>query len=238
MEAWAERNNLFLLAVSSDKGWENFAKNSSRIAVTDKLDIALSTLQPIHFIKNNGNNLPVVISSYEKNVMEFQSIFAADEHNSILEAIDLAIIDSLDGIEIQADACSSYYFEEDYLETEYSYHEIVLNDDDVPEIHVIRADSNEVIIELSALVTCKISASFRLSTWDSMDKEYICVGSTSKKQTETYQTDILITLAGTRQALHKNLNTAEKTKALEILKIEILKDALDVHFGDLELDWD
>lgn len=214
MEAWAERNSLNVLAVSTDKGWKDFAEYSLRIHVVDSLSDAISLFQPHHAAKDV--------------VAELQAAISSGTENPILDEIARAIANSLDGAEIYADASSAYHFEEDELYAEYFDHEFITDDSGTPEVSLIRVDSDGVVVQVSALVTCDVHGSFSLSTWDSIDKEYIGIGDTSSTQTETYQTDILITLTGTFPA---------PLASLEIAEIEVLDTVSHVEFGDLEPDW-
>lgn len=214
LEAWADRNSLTVLAVSTDKGWKDFAEQSLRINVVESLSDAISLFQPHHSAKDI--------------VAELQSVISSGMGSPILDEIANAIANSLDGVEIHADACSTYYFEEDDLYAEYSDHEFVTDDKGVPDVSLIRVDSDGVVVQLSAIVTCDVHGTFSLSTWDSVDKEYISIGSTTSTQSETYQTDILLTLTGTFPAPLANLDVAE---------IEVLDSISHVEFGEIEPDW-
>jgi len=214
IEAWAERNNMSVLAVSSDKGWKDFAEHSLRIHVVDSLSDAISLFQPHHAAKDV--------------VAELQAAISSGTEDPILNEIARAIANSLDGAEIQADTSSAYYFEEDELYAEYLDHEFIMDDSGTPEVRLIRVDSDGVVVQVSAFVKCDVHGSFSLSTWDSIDKEYIGIGDTSSTQTETYHTDILITLTGEFPA---------PLESLEIKEIEVLDTVSHVEFGDIEPDW-
>ena len=214
LQAWADRNSLCVLAVSTDKGWKDFAEQSPRIHVVESLSDAISLFQPHHSAKDI--------------VAELQSVISSGKDSPILDEIARAITNSLDGAEIHADASSAYYFEEDELYADYSDHEFVTDDKGVPEVSLIRVDSDSVVVQLSALVTCDVHGSFSLSTWDSIDKEYIGIGSASSTQSETYQTDILLTLTGTFPA---------PLAKLEVAEIEVLDTVSHIEFGEIEPDW-
>ncbi|MFH1813892.1 MAG: PIN domain-containing protein [Pseudomonadota bacterium] len=214
LEAWAEHNSLNVLAVSTDKGWKSFAKNHLRIHVVDSLSDAISLFQPHHAAKDV--------------VAELQTAISSGNESPILDEIARAVANSIDSAEIHADASSVYYFEEDVLYAAYLSHRFVVDDKGTPEVSLIRVDSEGVVVQVSALVKCDVHGTFSLSTWDSIDKEYIGIGSTSSTQTETYQTDILVTLTGKFPA---------PLASLEIEEIEVLDTVSHVDFGDLEPDW-
>ncbi len=214
LEAWANLNNFNVIVVSSDKGWEDFAKQSHRIHVIDSLSVAISLFQPHHSAKDV--------------VAELQTVFLSGKDSQLLGEITSAIENSLDGTEIYADASSDYYLEEDELYAEYLDHKFLTDDKGTPEVRLIRVNSDGIVVQLSALVTCNVHGSFHLSTWDSIDKEYIGIGSSSGTQTETYQTDILMTLTG---------NFPASLASLKVDKIEVLDTVSHVEFGNIEPDW-
>jgi hypothetical protein len=110
LEAWAEMNDLNILAVSSDKGWSRYADTSKRIDVIDNLADALAHFQPHNFAKN-------IIDS-------IKSDYVSGESNEIFDSIAEGIADSLDGIDILIEASSSFYFEEEDVHAVYGNHEL------------------------------------------------------------------------------------------------------------------
>lgn len=214
LEAWADLNNFNVLAISDDKGWLDFAEQSPRIHVVASLSDAISLFQPHHSAKNV--------------VAELQAVISSGNDSPLLGEIACTIEKSLDGAEIHADASSDYYFEEDELYAEYLDHKFLTDDKGTPLVRLIRVNSACVVVQLSALVTCEVHASFSLSTWDSIDKEHIGIGNSSSTQTETYQADILITLSGTFPT---------SLASLEVDKIEVLDTVSHVEFGDIEPNW-
>ena len=214
LEEYAEKNKINILAVSSDKGWGKYAASSKRIDVTDNLADAIAHFQPHNFAKN-------IISS-------IKSDYASGVSDKVLEAVTEGIRDSLDGIDIYVEASSSFAFEEDDVYAEYMSHELYCDDAGVPEINIIRVEADLLVLQLTALVTCEVHASFGLSVWDSIDKEYIGMGSTSGSVEEQYPTEILISLTG---------DFSGGLESIDVEEVEVINVPSHVEFGEIEPDW-
>ena len=76
---------------------KNYSENSDRIIVVSSLSEALEKFLPHNEVANIISNIR------EGSVL--------DEPNHILDQIEQAISDSLDGVEIWVDASSSFYFD-------------------------------------------------------------------------------------------------------------------------------
>ena len=143
-------------------------------------------------------------------------------------AITSGITDSLDGIDIYVEASSSFSFEEDDVYVIYGSHELYCDDKGIPEINIIRVEAELLMIQVSAYVTCTVHASFGLAVWDSIDKEYVGMGSTSGEVEEQYTTEILISISG---------YFSEGLESIEVDEVEVVDVPSHVDFGEIEPDW-
>lgn len=214
LEAWADKSDVYILAISSDKGWAKFADNSKRIDVIDNLPDAFSHFQPHNFAPNI---IDTIKTEYVDGIA-----------NDVLDSIHRGIIDSLDGIEIYIEANSAYHFEEDDVHAVYKSHELLCDDAGQPELNIIRVEAELLVLQVTALVTCEINASFSLAVWDSMDKEYVGLGSTDASTEEQYSTDILIYMSG---------NFSEGLESIQVDEIEVIDYPSHAEFGEIEMDW-
>jgi len=214
LEKWAEDNDVKILAVSSDKGWEKYGVSSQRIDVVDDLSVAF-----IHFADHIS-----AASIIERIRTDYQS----DPENNIFDSITGGIEESLDGACICVDADSSYYYEEEDAVAEYGSHELECDENEKPIINAIRVEDDLLVLQMTAIVTCDAFASFSLSVWDSEDKEYMNIGSSSKCIQHDYSTKILVYLVG---------EIKNGIDSLEVEKVEVLEYPDHIHFGEIEPDW-
>lgn len=100
LEGWAEANNINVIAVSQDKGWKDYTDGySERITLVSSLSEALETFQP-------HNKVASIIAHIREDSL-------LDEDNHVLEEIEQAIANSIDGWDITVKASSHMHFEWD-----------------------------------------------------------------------------------------------------------------------------
>jgi PIN domain len=214
LECWAEENNLNVLTVSTDKGWKRFGETSNRIDVVENLADAISHFQP-HSKVNS-----IIANIREDALLEGQ--------NPVLEMIEHAIITSLDSADIEVEANSSFYFEEDEIYATYIEHKIKNDEQGLARITIIKIEKNLIVLQVTVDVSCEVFCTFNLSVKDSIDKDYVGLGSTCSSQEETYETDILVSLSGDFSSGLENV---------EVIEVEVLDTISYVDFGYIELDW-
>lgn len=214
LEKWAEEQGVSIIAVSDDAGWKNFSENSTLIKVVGNLSDAFALFQP-------HNQVNSIIARIREDAL-------LDEDNYVLGEIKQAIINSLDGASACVEACSSFYYEEDDVYATYVDHELVTDDKGLVALNVVRIEDNIVILQIKAKVTCEVSASFDFSHYDSIDKDYVGMGSSTCTTEESYETDILISLTG---------DFTQGFDGLEVSEIEVLETIDQANFGEVEPDW-
>ncbi|WP_414160764.1 PIN domain-containing protein [Serratia sp. BNK-12] len=214
IEAWAEENDLNIIAVSQDNGWKDFSEQTDRITVVNSLAEALEKFQP-------HNKVASIIAHIRED-----SVFDADNH--ILEEIENAIINQLDGADIYVEADSSMSFEWDDVSATYISHELDSDKDDLVKIRVVRIEDESIVLKLGATVEVEVEASFDFSIRDSIDNDYVQMGGNTCTTTESFHTDILLTLSG---------DFSQDFDKIEIVNIEILESLTSAYFGEVEPDW-
>jgi hypothetical protein len=214
VEGWAEDNDLNVIAVSQDKGWSNYSENSERITVVSSLSAALEKFQPHNEVAN------IIASIREDSLL--------DEPNHILEQITSAISDSLDGIDIDIDASSSFYYEYDDAYATYHDHDFETDENGLVKVNIIRISDELITLKVTAIVECVVHASFDFSVRDSIDKDYVGMGGASCEMESSYKTDVVVTLAGDFSDGIDNIDAEE---------IEVMETLGCADFGEVEPDW-
>jgi len=214
LEAWAEENDTNIIAVSGDKGWKAFSENSDRINVIDNLAAAFEVFQPHTQVTN-------IIAHIREDAL-------LEDENRILQEIEKAITNSLDWANVEIEASSAFYYEEDEVYVTYLEHALAVDDSGLVEVKVVRIEEEAVVLKVRADVQCEVSATFGFSVRDSIDRDYVGMGSSTCTTEELYTTDILICLTG---------DFAKGIESLDVDEIEVLETIKYAEFGEIEPDW-
>ncbi|WP_404342767.1 PIN domain-containing protein [Vreelandella venusta] len=214
LEGWAEENDVNIIAVSQDKGWKNYSEESARITLLSSLAEALEKFQP-------HNKVASIIAHIREDSL-------LDEDNHVLEEIEEAIINSIDGYDIWVVASSYMHFEWDDTSANYISHELDSDDKGLVKVRVVSINDESIVLKVGATVEVEIEASFDFSVRDSIDKDYVGMGGNVCKTTESYHTDILLILTG---------NFSQDFDDIEVTEIEVLETIGHADFGEVEPDW-
>ncbi|HCM9268997.1 TPA: DUF4935 domain-containing protein [Enterobacter cloacae subsp. cloacae] len=214
IEAWADINDLKIIAVSADKGWNDFARTSQRITVLPRLSDALEKFQP-------HNKVASIISHIREDSL-------LDGENHILTDIENAIINSLEDEHIMIEAASHMSIDWDDVSVSYISHELDINKDGLVDIQIIRIEEDSVTLRTGAHVEVSVEASFIFSVKDSIDRDYVSMGGNVCSVEEDYHTDILLELTG---------DFSQGIDGIEVSNIEVLESIQTANFGYIEPDW-
>jgi hypothetical protein len=214
LERWADEHDINIIAVSSDKGWADFAEQSDRITVIDKLSNAIAKFQP----HNQVNN---IIEFIRKDAL-------LEKENVVLSKIEEAIASSLESAIIFAEASSAYRFEDSDVYATYIEHELDVDEDGLVSVNIVRIEDDIIVLQVNAIVVCEISADFSFYVRDDIDKDEFVIGSTSCCVEDSYETDILISLTG---------NFSKGFENIEVANIEVIETIKSTEFGEIEPDW-
>lgn len=214
LEAWAEENEINIIAVSQDTGWKNYSEGSDRITLVSSLAEALEKFQP-------HNKVVSIISHIREASL-------LDGENHILEELEKAIINSVDGCDIWIEASSSMHFEWDDVSASYIFHELDKDKDGLAKVRVVSINDEEIVLKVGATVEVEVEASFDFSVRDSIDKDYVGMGENVCTTMESYHTDILLSLTG---------DFSQDFDEIDVAKIEVLETIEHADFGEVEPDW-
>lgn len=214
LEGWAEENEINIIAVSQDKGWKNFSEGSDRITLVSSLAEALEKFQP-------HNKVVSIISHIREDSL-------LDGENHVLEEIEQAIINSVDGCDIWVEASSYMHFEWEDVSASYISHELDKDQDGLVKVRVVSINDEEIVLKVGATVEVEVEASFDFSVRDSIDKDYVGMGGNVCTTTESYHTDILLSLTG---------DFSQDFDDIDVAEIEVLETIGRADFGEVEPDW-
>jgi hypothetical protein len=214
LEGWAEENDVNIIAVSQDKGWKNYAEESARITLVSSLAEALEKFQP-------HNKVASIIAHIREDSL-------LDEDNHVLDEIEQAIINSIDGYDVWVEASSYMHFEWEDTSANYISHEFDNDDKGLVKVRVVSINDEAIVLKVGATVEVEVEASFDFSVRDSIDKDYVGMGGNVCTTTESYHTDILLTLTG---------DFSQDFDDIEVTEIEVLETIGHADFGEVEPDW-
>lgn len=206
LEGWAIKNDTTVIAVSSDGDWKQFCSESEYIYYVDDLAHALSVFQ-------GGAD-------------EAAALFETLLHNRRIENLDATILDAIseqsDKININFEASSNWYYEADLDHIDFAFETALA--DQIETFDVVEYENNTLVLKTN--LTIDLTANFDVSFehWDSIDREYIGIGSSAVAHTEALDLSLIITVFFE--------NGSATIESVELLPISTTMD-----FGDIEPDW-
>ncbi|WGE82229.1 PIN domain-containing protein [Actinobacillus equuli subsp. haemolyticus] len=195
LECWARGNDKNLLAVSSDNDWKCFSEDKDNVDVIDDLAKAMDVL----------NRQSQVLDSI---IREVQLDLLENKNSEIFKRICSAIEDDVSFFEIEATSAYNYYIDDEQVNL-IDVNILKENDRDELKIYIVDINSSEIVISIACEVLCNVEATFHFSVWDSIDKEDVPLGVTTKMREVSYKTDVLVHLYGNSQAGLQNMDIDE-----------------------------
>lgn len=199
-----------MLAVAFDKDWESYCETSERIDYINDLSDALSLF--------NKENAPYqLVEKLEKEIEE-------DNADEFLERLDSVLASELEWLTPDQDAESYLYWEPEGCSL--SFTESHLQN---AQFKIIEVDDEYLVLEIGILIYFDAQGEFSLSAHDSIDKDYVNIGSVSVETSQSFETNILITLIG-------DLNG--EIEDLDIESVEFVSPLHTIDFGSIEPDFE
>lgn len=206
LEGWAAKNDTTVVAVSGDVDWKRFCADSVRVYYVDDLAHALS--------------------AFQADADDAAALFQLMLEEAKIDGLDGIILDAIgtqsDKISIDFEATASWYYEAELNQIEVSSDTPLA--EQIKVFDVLEYEDNTLVLQttLEIDVTAQFIASFQ--HWDSIDREYIGIGSTTLEQTEKLELDLVITV------LFENGSAT-------IDSVELLPASTGMDFGEIEPDW-
>lgn len=209
VEDWADREEKSVLAIAKDKDWKSYCENSHNIDYEEDFTAGLASF--------NEATAPFALIEFLTKSLE------QDTAESFVIKVESGLKSALDGFTPDQDAESEFYWEPD---GSHGWFESFSFIDDT--FRIIEADQEYIVLEANAQITVGAEGNFSLSVHDSIDKDYVSIGSTSVSRVETFESSILITISG---------EFSEDIEALEVEEVEVVDQIRTIHFGTLEIDY-
>jgi len=214
LESWAKDNETKILAVSDDGDWEAFAKESEYIDVYKDLAAAISVFQPhnaaIDFCMKLSGDLP------------------AGKPEDLYNVIEQYLSEAVSEIDASSEASSDFFWEPDLVEFIFESFEFVVNEEGQTLMQPVQAQDESIVVEAKVIVNATASSTFSLSVHDSIDKDYVSIGSASASTEVKFEAEILFTIEG------DFINNPDE---VEITEFELLSHPDTIDFGNIEPDW-
>ena len=212
LEKWANENGKKILVVSDDSGWSAFAEKSSHLDVVEDISIALEFFQPtllIGRIKSLLENDESVVENIENEV-------------------ETQLEDFFENISVSPEAYSTFGYEIDQAYVTLDEYEIVDDEDGNIIFRIIEANEGSFTIEITVRVKFSYNISFSYYVRDSIDKDYIDMGTSSHAIVEKDTISILIDFEG---------DVAKGREDIILTDISIDGNWGDIDLGEIGPDW-
>jgi hypothetical protein len=213
LEHWAKTNNKKILAVSNDKDWQSFAEKSERIEVTAELSDALEKLQ----------------QDADKAAAIVQTLLAAmyvGNETHLIEQFDERLRDEVSSADVYAEANSAYAFEGEEVDLALQRYEFVCDDGEF-QARIVQVGPEIIVARVDVHLVVHAEATFSLAVYDSIDKDYVGMGTTTvSSEEEEYDAEVLITFEGDFE-----------TNEIAVTKVELIEGLKTIDFGYIEPDF-
>jgi hypothetical protein len=211
LEHWAEKAGTKIIAASGDGDWAKYGKTSKGIHVVGDLATALETVQA---------NLETAEALVESALLEIRTYKRLDLQRQFEEWLGREI----ENYPAYATAESSYSLEGE--EATLTFKSFNFRDEP-PEYTVVQISDRKIVARVELTVTADASASFAVSVYDTVDKDYVDMGYTDAEvEDEELELEALVTFEG-------DFATGDYA----VTEIELLGEGHEVDFGTVEPDW-
>lgn len=209
VEAWAEQEDVSVLAVAQDEDWKKYCENSARIDYQEDFSRGLEQF--------NRANAPYAL------LANLEAALDAGTAGHFISSIDSCLHSLLDGFTPDQEADSHLYWEPDGCHGWYEDFEFLDH-----EFRIVDQDDEWVVLEALVNITVEAEGEFSLSIYDSVDKDHVYMGGVTATATEQFESEILITVSG-------NLNGP--IEELVVDEVEIVSPIKVINFGTIEPDY-
>jgi intracellular sulfur oxidation DsrE/DsrF family protein len=206
LEAWAMANDKNILAVSGDKDWMAYAEKSERIEVVPHLSDALAMLQ------EHAEEAEAIV---QKMLAGMQTGQREEMKAQFVKRLG----DEVPSLEVYAEADSNYYVESDEVQLAFLDYAL-LGDEESYDYTAVQAGPRKIAARIGLKLKVRAQASFSLSVHDSIDDDYVPMGSANAEIEETIEVSVLVTFQG-------DFNSND----VEISELEVVEGPSSIDFG-------
>lgn len=214
IKRWAKESNKKVLVATKDKDWIRFCEGEDCLDSLEEISDVLAQVQ---------KNVEQATGIVQKFLSHLRSSDGADDLATLWDEIEYAT----SSMDVLAEGQSALHFEEDYIEIEIN--EVDLSAAIQPEtVAVVSVGSSEISFSLKIDMSINATAYFNLSVYDSIDKDYVAMGSNSTRiENEEFEGEYLITINGDLSGPSENLT---------VVSVDILDYPIILDFGEIEMD--
>jgi hypothetical protein len=208
LEAWAGKHGRNLLVVSKDKDWKSFCSKSKSLHLVSDLATALELLQtPDEVVKSMLRRVFEELQDPEQHLHATMTEFVSD-------------IDWSEHITLEAD--SQFHYEQEEIIVE-EVSKIVFPS--LPEeIKLTELNDGEIRVTFTAQADIRFIAHFSFRKWDSIDREYLSMGSGNFELSASLEFDIILILPIANGAFND-------------ISMDADIDGISLELGEIEPDW-
>lgn len=214
LESWAKENDTKILAVSKDNDWKRFADTSDVIDVVEDLAEAISVFQ-LH-------------SAAVEYCSTISSLLTLGQPEELYQQIEECLAEQISELDLYPDADCMYFFEPDFVEVALETFEIKTRADGKAVLLPLYRHMNEITAETKIFVKASASTTFSMLVRDSIDKDYIPIGSTDASTEIEFEAEALLTFEG---------NFEKGIEHVNLTNFVLQSYPRDVDFGHIEPDW-
>jgi hypothetical protein len=214
VQALAKESNRRVLAVSDDKGWLAF--KSEHVDVVGDLGTALQLLQ---------DHVHGATQVVQKVLTAIDQGSDAELISKFTEMLDRAV----SSIEAYSEASSSMHSEGDQAEIRFLRFRLIPDDNNRFDVRILRTGKDQIVAQVPIEIEAEASADFSFSVWDSIDREYISIGSNSAITETTFECLVILTLEG---------SLLEQASTLELTNVELAETPDMIDFDTVEYSGD
>jgi len=178
LESWAKENGKKILAVSKDNDWATFAKGCEHIDVVEDLAKAMALL----------NVLAEETIPKAKAVLDAIKAGDSDTISMLQAPLEFAVESEYPYLEFDGPMPG----EQEGISLSLVSYEIEGLDDSSTEIDIVRVGNRTFAFRVPVLITANVYAEISFSIRDSIDRDYVPMGSTSIEQETDFHAYLLI----------------------------------------------
>lgn len=204
LERWGDENDALVLVVSKDGDWEAFSETSSRIVCLQDLTVALSLF----------NDQDSVVAARVISAIKSGTAL------SLGKTIDSRLEAYLEEFEVEAS--STFYFDSEAYGAAVRHWEY----EDRDQIAVVATSDDQVVLSFDLKVEAEFEAYFSFSMRDSIDRDYVQMGSAATTTREAFRVTVVATF------------DKSTDRNPEPYDVEIEGRGVTVDFGHVDPDWD
>ncbi|MGE3227869.1 MAG: PIN domain-containing protein [Hyphomicrobium sp.] len=220
LEAWATETNKKVLAVSGDGDWKAFAAQSERIDCMDDLGAAMALL----------------VQAAEASVAEARNVLAciaSADPPELKETLDAELARAVEDENPYAEFDSSMPGEDEGVTLamlDYTVHGL---EDGTTDIEIVRIRADGFVMRVPVTVTARAFVDVHFSIRDSIDKDYVPMGSTSIERDIEFEAFALI--ACTRHEVQTDAGATEVEYEIESAELVGAPQSVDLGYIDYSL---